>query len=42
MKNVGKGLNIPLDSFGFRFDGDDILFYLEGEKNIVFHLIPDG
>lgn len=36
VKNVGMGLNIPLNSFSFRFSESNTQFYLHGEKNHSF------
>lgn len=36
VKNVGKGLSIPFDSFSFLFHEDDIQFYIKGERNHSF------
>ncbi|WFR57109.1 4'-phosphopantetheinyl transferase superfamily protein [Anaerocolumna sp. AGMB13025] len=33
VKNIGKGLSIPFDSFSFQFYDNKIQFYLQGEKN---------
>lgn len=36
VKNVGKGLNIPFDSFEFGVYDDDIRFYFQGEEKHSF------
>lgn len=33
VKYIGKGLNIPFDSFLFQFNEDGIQFYLKGERD---------
>lgn len=36
VKSVGKGLSIPFNSFMFQLHGDNIQFYLQGERNYNF------
>lgn len=36
VKNIGKGLSIPFDSFSFSFYQDEIQFYQQGKRNDSF------